>query len=200
MSDLATLLALTKTSPQLPIPWYFDPQIYALEQKLLFERGPGYVGHELMTPNRGDYQVLARFDNGKALVRGEQDVQLISNVCRHRQAVILKDRGSAKSIVCPLHRGFLGDADRGVFGSPLIERHGEHELDRRASYRPVRLHLVTPVPLGGVQSGHLEAQGGQELRRLHLDVALRRSQLIFCRHDIGVEALRERHRIIERWR
>ena len=104
MSDLATLLALTKTSPQLPIPWYFDPQIYALEQKLLFERGPGYVGHELMTPNRGDYQVLARFDNGKALVRGEQDVQLISNVCRHRQAVILKDRGSAKSIVCPLHR------------------------------------------------------------------------------------------------
>jgi choline monooxygenase len=117
MSDLATLLALTKTSPQLPIPWYFDPQIYALEQKLLFERGPGYVGHELMTPNRGDYQVLLRFDNGKALVRGEQDVQLISNVCRHRQAIILKDRGSAKSIVCPLHRWTYG-LDGKLLGAP----------------------------------------------------------------------------------
>ena len=117
MSDLATLLALTKTSPQLPIPWYFDPQIYALEQKLLFERGPGYVGHELMTPNRGDYQVLARFDNGKALVRGAQDVQLLSNVCRHRQAIILKDRGSAKSIVCPLHRWTYG-LDGKLLGAP----------------------------------------------------------------------------------
>jgi choline monooxygenase len=117
MSDLATLHALTKTSPQLPIPWYFDPQIYALEQKLLFEQGPGYVGHERMAPNRGDYQVLARFDNGKALVRAEQGVQLISNVCRHRQAIILKDRGTTKSIVCPLHRWTYG-LDGKLLGAP----------------------------------------------------------------------------------
>ena len=116
MSDLATLHALTKTSPQLPIPWYFDPEIYTLEQKLLFDQGPGYVGHELMVPNRGDYQVLARFDNSKALVHGD-DVQLISNVCRHRQAIILKDRGAAKSIVCPLHRWTYG-LDGKLLGAP----------------------------------------------------------------------------------
>ena len=117
MSDLATLQALTKTSPQLPIPWYFDPQIYALEQQLLFEKGPGYVGHELMVPNRGDYQVLARFDHGKALVHAEQGVKLISNVCRHRQAIILKDRGTTKSIVCPLHRWTYG-LDGKLLGAP----------------------------------------------------------------------------------
>ena len=39
MSDLASLHALSKTSPQLPVHWYFDPHIYAVEQRLLFERG-----------------------------------------------------------------------------------------------------------------------------------------------------------------
>jgi hypothetical protein len=47
MSDLASQRALNRASPQLPVDWYFDPQVYALEQKILFERGPGYVGHEL---------------------------------------------------------------------------------------------------------------------------------------------------------
>jgi phenylpropionate dioxygenase-like ring-hydroxylating dioxygenase large terminal subunit len=117
MSDLATVNALTSTSPQLPIPWYFDPRVYALEQELLFAQGPGYVGHELMAPNRGDYQVLAALDNAKALVRSEQGVQLIGNVCRHRQAIILKDRGNAKSLVCPLHRWTYG-LDGRLLGAP----------------------------------------------------------------------------------
>ena len=34
MSDLASLHALSRTSAQLPIDWYFDPQVYALEQRL----------------------------------------------------------------------------------------------------------------------------------------------------------------------
>ena len=54
MSDLASLHALSRTSPQLPVSWYFDPEVYALEQRLLFERGPGYVGHELLVPDTGD--------------------------------------------------------------------------------------------------------------------------------------------------
>jgi len=45
MTDLAVSAALTNTSPQLPISWYFDAQVYALEQKHLFACAPGYVGH-----------------------------------------------------------------------------------------------------------------------------------------------------------
>jgi len=26
--------------------WYFDPRVAEIERKLLFEGGPGYVGHE----------------------------------------------------------------------------------------------------------------------------------------------------------
>ena len=100
MSELTAASVLTKTSPALPVDWYFDPKIYELELKLLFEQGPGYVGHELMVPESGDYHVLDwMHGGGKMLVRNEGGVELMSNVCRHRQALMLKGRGSAKNIV-----------------------------------------------------------------------------------------------------
>jgi len=55
MTDLANASALTRTPVQLPLSWYFDPAIEAIEQRTLFQAGPGYVGHELMVPNVGDY-------------------------------------------------------------------------------------------------------------------------------------------------
>jgi phenylpropionate dioxygenase-like ring-hydroxylating dioxygenase large terminal subunit len=104
MSDLSSVAKIGRASPQLPVDWYFDPRIHELEQRLLFDHGPGYVGHELMVPNAGDYQSLEWQGHAKALVRNENGIELLSNVCRHRQAIILKGRGTSKSIVCPLHR------------------------------------------------------------------------------------------------
>ena len=104
MSDLSSVAAIDQTSPQLPVHWYLDPRIYELEKRLLFDQGPGYVGHELMVPNVGDYQTLEWLGHAKALVRNANGIELLSNVCRHRQAIMLKGRGTAKSIVCPLHR------------------------------------------------------------------------------------------------
>lgn len=104
MSDLLTLSVIRTASPQLPVHWYFDPRVYELEKRLLFDSGPGYIGHDLMVPNVGDYQALDWLGHSRALVRNSNGVELLSNVCRHRQAVILKGRGSARNIVCPLHR------------------------------------------------------------------------------------------------
>ena len=120
MSDLATLRALrTTSSPQLPVHWYFDPQICALEQRRLFEHGPGYVGHQLMVPERGDYYALACRDNADALVHNQHGVELIGNICRHRQAIILTGRGHAKNIICPLHRWTYG-LDGKLLGAPYF--------------------------------------------------------------------------------
>jgi choline monooxygenase len=104
MSDLSSAVALRETHPQLPIHWYFDPAVYTAENRLLFERGPGYVAHELMVPKPGDYHSLAWQDDARVLVRNERGVELLSNICRHRQATILQGRGTARNIVCPLHR------------------------------------------------------------------------------------------------
>ncbi|HEY9108485.1 MAG TPA: Rieske 2Fe-2S domain-containing protein, partial [Roseateles sp.] len=51
------------------------------------------------------HYALPQEGEGRALVRSAQGIELISNVCRHRQAVMLRGRGNTKSnIVCPLHR------------------------------------------------------------------------------------------------
>src|SRR5476651_93185 len=97
MSELATVSQLAASSAQLPVNWYLDQGIFELEQKLLFSGGPGYIGHELMVPNSGDYHTLQWMDHAKALVKSDAGVELLSNVCRHRQAIMLEGRGNAKS-------------------------------------------------------------------------------------------------------
>ena len=110
MSDLS--LQLQQASGQLPVTSYFDEALYQREMALLFQQGPRYVGHALAVPEVGDYMALPQEHEGRALVRNAQGIELISNICRHRQAVMLKGRGNLQSpaanmggnIVCPLHR------------------------------------------------------------------------------------------------
>src|SRR5215831_5906596 len=103
MSDLATAARLRPATSQLPAAWYCDPRVFELERKHLLARAPGYVGHALMAPEQGDYHVLAARDNAQSLVHGPQGIELLSNICRHRQAIMLTGKGTAKSIVCPIH-------------------------------------------------------------------------------------------------
>ena len=105
MANLAAISPFKRPSiAQLPISWYVAPAIYALEQKWLFPQTSRYVGHELMVPNRGDYYAIDWMSNAKALVHNNQGIGLISNICRHRQALMLEGKGHTQHIVCPLHR------------------------------------------------------------------------------------------------
>ena len=111
MSDLSLAIGALKSgsNTQLPVSAYFDDALYEREQERIIRPGPSYVGHQLAVPEVGDYLALAQEGEGRALVRGHEGVQLISNVCRHRQAVMLKGRGnSGANIVCPLHRWTYG--------------------------------------------------------------------------------------------
>ncbi len=108
MSDLSlSLTALANTRTQLPVSSYFSEELFRREQELLFQHGPRYLGHELALPSVGDYQTLLQESEGRVLVRTRDRVELVSNVCRHRQSVMLRGRGSTagqQHIVCPLHR------------------------------------------------------------------------------------------------
>src|SRR5258706_2413220 len=117
MSDLPSSRRLKPNASQLPVSWYFDPQVFALEQKLLFANSPGYVGHELMVPNTGDYHTLAWMDHGRVLVRNANGIELLSNVCRHRQSILLEGRGNAQNVVRPLHR-WTYDMKGELLGAP----------------------------------------------------------------------------------
>jgi phenylpropionate dioxygenase-like ring-hydroxylating dioxygenase large terminal subunit len=117
MSNLATVARLSEATPQFPVSWYCDPRVFAAEMRTLFPRAPGYVGHALMVPEVGDYQVLPGRGNAQALVRNASGIELLSNVCRHRQAIMLSGKGNAPNIVCPIHR-WTYDLKGELLGAP----------------------------------------------------------------------------------
>ena len=123
MSDLSqSLEALARSRTQLSVHTYFDADLLRREQELIFQPGPRYVGHELAVPEVGQHHTLQQEGEGRALVRTRDGVELISNVCRHRQAVILRGRGQVGGqIVCPLHR-WTYDLQGQLIGAPHFEQ------------------------------------------------------------------------------
>jgi choline monooxygenase len=121
MSDLSTgIHAGLAHTTQLPVSVYFDEALLAYERELIFDKGPKYLGHELAVPTLGDYYALPQENEGRVLLRRSGDeIVLLSNVCRHRQAVMLRGRGSigSNAIVCPLHR-WTYKTDGQLIGAP----------------------------------------------------------------------------------
>ncbi|CAG0991687.1 choline monooxygenase [Methylophilaceae bacterium] len=125
MASLVSLKsAATASAPaetQLPVSWYIDPAIHALEQKYLFPSSPQYVGHALMVPNKGDFHAIGWMDEAKILINNGNGIELISNICRHRQAVMLNGKGNTHNIVCPLHR-WTYNLQGELMGAPHFEQ------------------------------------------------------------------------------
>jgi len=119
MADRGQAALVTPALTQLSPKQYFDADILRLEKKLIFEYACQYVGHEKGVPNTGDWRTLPQEGNGRVLVKSEKSVELLSNVCRHRQAIMLGGetgdvsgtrnlagnlQSTGGNIVCPLHR------------------------------------------------------------------------------------------------
>ena len=130
MSDLS--LQLQQATSQLPVSAYFDEALYRREMETLFRSGPRYVGHRLAVPEPGDFHTLPQEHDGRALVHTPKGVELISNVCRHRQALILRGRGALArenggNIVCPLHRWTYAAQDERTTGTLIGAPHFAHD-------------------------------------------------------------------------
>ena len=117
MSNLAAAGHLRHPVSQFPSHWYGDPRVHDAEMRTLFARAPGYVGHELMVPEVGDYRTLPGRHDAQMLVRNPAGIELLSNVCRHRQALMLNGKGNAPAIVCPIHR-WTYDLKGELIGAP----------------------------------------------------------------------------------
>lgn len=82
---------------------YFTEDSYKLEKNILFTQTDGYVGHKLMTPSTDDFQVSAHTSERYTLFNHDNTYHLLSNVCPHRQAQLLKGSGNKNAIACGLH-------------------------------------------------------------------------------------------------
>jgi choline monooxygenase len=119
MSDLSlTLESLARSRTQLPVCAYFDAPTWEREQEMIFQHMPRYLGHVQAVPEVGDYLAMVQEGEGRALVRTASGLELVSNVCRHRQALMLRGRGNTReNIVCPLHR-WTYDLQGRLVGAP----------------------------------------------------------------------------------
>ena len=95
---------------------FFDNSTLLLEQTELFNK-TNYFGHKLMVPEHGSYFTLRQPNENKVLINDRGIVRVLSNVCRHRSARMLSNRGTISSIVCPVHR-WTYDLKGHLIGAP----------------------------------------------------------------------------------
>ena len=154
MTDLANQARLAPAASQLPVDWYFDEKIFELEKKLLFAVGPGYVGHRHMAPEAGDWRSLEWLDHAKLLVNGgEGGFWQMSNVCRHRQAIMLQGQGRFDGpIVCPIHR-WTYSREGQLIGAPHFPENPCLNLDRQ------RLENWNGLLFKGPRSANADLEG-----------------------------------------
>lgn len=84
-----------------PVNFYFDESILKKE-KVLFDQIK-YISHTFDIAQDMNYRCLPQEKDGRILVKNKDSYELVSNVCRHRQAIMLQGQGNIEHIQCPLH-------------------------------------------------------------------------------------------------
>lgn len=111
---------------------YFDAEHYQLDRQMIAESSQ-YVGHVSMVPEMGDYRSLHWNDHREILINSPgTGPQIMSNVCRHRQGIMLEGQGNTKNIVCPLHR-WTYDANGVLIGAPHFAEQPRCQLDHEST-------------------------------------------------------------------
>lgn len=90
---------------RLPPEAYYGQDWFGREQRQLFRRTWNFVCETRDLPAAGDF-FTAEIGGSPVVVVRDQDLTLraFHNVCRHRGARLLDERGSCSAIVCPYHR------------------------------------------------------------------------------------------------
>jgi len=107
-------------SESLPAQSYVSQSFLSAEKEKIFKRDWICVGREMDAPKTGDYFTFEIADNLIFIIRDEkQKLRSYANICRHRLARLLKDKGNVKSIVCPYH-AWTYNLDGSLRGAPFM--------------------------------------------------------------------------------
>lgn len=177
MSEPARREVLAPPTSQLPVHTYFDERLFQLEQERIFRHGPGYMGHELMVPELYDYRTLEGLGHGRMLTRQPEGIFAMSNVCRHRQALMLQGAGNARNIVCPIHR-WTYDAGGELMGAPHFPANPCLNLDKQ------RLEAWNGLLFAGPRSPKVDLAGMRLAQAFDFsDYRLDRVELHTCNYN-----------------
>lgn len=117
---------------------FLDEEVFAEEQRRIFERCWLYVGHESEVRERGDYRLRDLGARRVLFVRGSDGVvRAFLNACTHRGAEVCRQRaGNAKSFQCFYH-GWTFRNDGTLAGVPGEEAYPTGFDRKELGLRPV---------------------------------------------------------------
>lgn len=111
----------------MPGGWYTDPAILALEREHLFHRDWVCIGRADEVPQPGDHMAFTLCDEPLVAVRGQDGaIRVLSNVCRHRGALLAEGTGTGARLVCPYHH-WSYDLDGRLLAAPRMEGHASFD-------------------------------------------------------------------------
>lgn len=112
----------------LPGAFYTDTEWLDIERERLFAQHWICVGREEEINKKGDYITFDLASEPILVIHSHDGViRALSNVCRHRGTVILKDSGNVKSLLCPYHH-WAYDTTGKLVNAPLIEPSSHYDL------------------------------------------------------------------------
>jgi choline monooxygenase len=104
-----------------------SPDVLRREQELVFRDAWHYAGPAEWVADPGDRFPAMAGEAPVAVVRGlDGELRAFLNVCRHRGSVIVKERGSAKTLQCPYHAWTYG-LDGELRSAPRSERESDFD-------------------------------------------------------------------------
>ena len=111
----------------MPTAFYTSEEIFALEQEQLFRSQWICLGRVDQIPNPGDYFTTTLIDEPLIVVRtNSNEINILSNVCRHRGSVIADDSGNCKVFVCPYH-SWTYNLDGALRHAPLVDKRSDFD-------------------------------------------------------------------------
>ena len=102
---------------------YVDETYFTHEKRTLLPQGWHCVGRADEWPNVGDYRALTLLDEQLIIVRTEEGIIALSNLCRHRSMPLAEGRGNARLFLCPYH-GWSYRINGALQRAPRMENKG----------------------------------------------------------------------------
>jgi phenylpropionate dioxygenase-like ring-hydroxylating dioxygenase large terminal subunit len=118
----------------LPAQAFTSPALYEREVERLFSREWLCAGRADQVPKPGDYYTLDLLGDKLVIVRDrDEEIRVLSRVCRHRAAALVEGAGNTRSFQCPYHAWTYG-LDGKLVGAPHMD--GAEGFDRSTCRLP----------------------------------------------------------------
>ncbi len=120
LGELVTLDA--DQARTMPTTFYNNHELLEIEKEKIFRQQWACLGHVGEIPNPGDYFATELVDEQLLVVRGKDDeVRVLSNVCRHRGNMLAQGKGNRKTFICQYH-AWTYACDGALKRAPLMDK------------------------------------------------------------------------------